>query len=107
MHLKILCTTYSPLSALGRFSVSWADGRTAWTGDQPVARPLHAQTEQHKQNKHKHNHSSSGIRTHDPSIWADEESSCLRTHNHCGRQFCLLLFELRRTEERNMCSGLM
>jgi hypothetical protein len=22
MHLKILCTTYSPLSALGRFSVS-------------------------------------------------------------------------------------
>jgi hypothetical protein len=30
-------------------------------------------------------HASSGIRTHDPSVWAGEDSSCLRLSGHCGR----------------------
>jgi hypothetical protein len=44
--------------------------QTLWTGDQPVARPLptHRTTQTH--NKHTVIHTSSGIRTHDPSVWA-------------------------------------
>jgi hypothetical protein len=30
-------------------------------------------------------HASSGIQTHDPSVRAGEDSSCLRPHGHCDR----------------------
>jgi hypothetical protein len=45
---------YSPLLGLGRFFNFlnlYTVGRTSWTGDQHVARPLYLYTEQHKQNK--------------------------------------------------------
>jgi hypothetical protein len=42
----------------------YADGKTPWTNDQPVARPLPTQT----QNKHTDIHALSGIRTHDTSV---------------------------------------
>jgi hypothetical protein len=29
----------------------------------------------------------SGIRTHDPSVRASEDSSCIRPRDHCDRQF--------------------
>jgi hypothetical protein len=41
----------------------YTDGRTPWTSDQPVARPLH---------------------TH-RSVRASEDSSCLRRRDHCNR----------------------
>jgi hypothetical protein len=50
-------------------------GRTPWTRDQPVARPLPKQT----RNKQTNTHSLSEVRTHDPSVRVDEDSSCLRT----------------------------
>jgi hypothetical protein len=31
-------------------------------------------------------HASSGIRTHDPSVWTGEEDSCLRSHGHCDQR---------------------
>jgi hypothetical protein len=31
----------------------------------------------------------SGIRTHDPSIWAIEDSSCLRPRGYRDRNFCV------------------
>jgi hypothetical protein len=58
-------------------------GRTPWTGDQPVARPLPTQTEK----KQTYIHTFSGIRTHDPSVRATEDSSCLRPRG----QLCALV----------------
>jgi hypothetical protein len=52
-------------------------GRTPWTGDQPVAMPLQTQ------NKRTDIHALSGIRTHDPSVRAGEDSSCFRPLGHC------------------------
>jgi hypothetical protein len=39
----------------------------------------------HRLNVHTDIHALSGIRTHDPSIRASEDSSCLRWRGHCHR----------------------
>jgi hypothetical protein len=49
---------------------------------------LYLNTGQHKQNKHIHApniHALGGIRTHDPSIRASENHSCLRPRGYCDR----------------------
>jgi hypothetical protein len=50
-------------------------------------------TGQHKLriNPHTDIETSSGIRTHDPSVRADEDGSCLRSRCRCDRQATLLL----------------
>jgi hypothetical protein len=61
---------------------------TPWTGDQPVARPLP---------KHRIRtdfHASSWIPTHDPSVRASEDSSCLRPRGHSDRQDLLLPYKI-------------
>jgi hypothetical protein len=65
------------------------DGTTPLTSDQPVERPLPTHTEQHK---HRINPQIDihGIRTHDPSVRASEDSSCLRPRSHCDRCYYLL-----------------
>jgi hypothetical protein len=65
-----------PLWTLAAFSVSSSAHRwwNSLDGDQPVAKPLPT----HKQNKRTDMHASSGIRTHDPSVRAGEDGSCLR-----------------------------
>jgi hypothetical protein len=65
----------------------YTDGRTPWTSDQPVARPLPIHRTAQTQNKYTHTdvHALSGIRTHDPSFGASEGSSCLRRRGHCDR----------------------
>jgi hypothetical protein len=55
-------------------------GRNPWTGI--------SQSQGHYLYKHRINtniHALSGIRTHDPSVRASEDSSCLRPHGHCDR----------------------
>jgi hypothetical protein len=54
-------------------------------GDQPVARPLptHRTTKPH--HKSTGIHALNGILTHDTSVRADEDSSCLRPRVHCDR----------------------
>jgi hypothetical protein len=42
-------------------------GRTPWTGDQHIARPLPTQDNTNK-NKSRHIHTLSGIRTHNPTV---------------------------------------
>jgi hypothetical protein len=37
----------------------------------------------------------SGIRTHDPSVRADEGSSCLRTRGYCDRLFIIAAQSIR------------
>jgi hypothetical protein len=46
LAVQALCWT----SAVFSFLIFYTVGRTPWTGDQPVARPLPAQIGQHKQN---------------------------------------------------------
>jgi hypothetical protein len=56
--------------------------------DQPVARPLpkHRTTQtQNKRIRAPNIHALSGIRTHDPSVLASEDSSWLRSRGHCDR----------------------
>jgi hypothetical protein len=80
---------------LGRFFnflVLYIIGMPPWTGDQPVARPL--PTHRTKQTQmHTDIHALSGIRNHDPSVRASEDSLCLRPHGHCDRHnnFILLI----------------
>jgi hypothetical protein len=77
---------YSTLSDLGRFFsfvILYTVGRTPWTGDRPVARPLPRQTI----NTHNSDiNALNGIRTHDCSARASEGSSCLSTRCHRDRR---------------------
>jgi hypothetical protein len=45
------------------------------------------------QNKRTHTdiHALSGIRTHDPSVRADEDGSCLRPRGHCARLIIIIM----------------
>jgi hypothetical protein len=57
-------------------------------GDQPIARPLpiHRTTQEHRVNTHRDTYALSGIRAHDPSVPASEDSSYLRPRDHCDRR---------------------
>jgi hypothetical protein len=55
VNLSVYQWLHSPLLGLGRFFSSlifYSVGRTPWTGDQPVARPLPAHRTAQTQNKH-------------------------------------------------------
>jgi hypothetical protein len=81
-----LSVALQPLWTLAAFSVNlYTVGRTPWTGDQTVSRTLPTQRTTQTQNKYTNIHASSGIRTHDPSVRADEDGSCLRLRGHCDR----------------------
>jgi hypothetical protein len=57
-------------------------GRTPWTGDEPFARPLPTHSTTQTQINHTDIHVSSGMQTHDPSVRAGEDGSCLRPRGH-------------------------
>jgi hypothetical protein len=64
-----------------QFHDHFTDGRTPWSGDQLVAKPLPKHRATQTQNKHIHIpniHALCGIRTHDPGFRASDDSSCLR-----------------------------
>jgi hypothetical protein len=86
----LLSWLYSPLLGLGRyfsFLLIYTVGRSPWTRDQPVARPLPT----HGINAHNTDiHAFSRIRTHDPSFRATEDSSCHRLRGHWDRQFRMI-----------------
>jgi hypothetical protein len=74
-----------PLIQFRNFST---DGRTLWTSDQPVARPLPKHGTTQTQNKRIHTpniNTLSGTRTHDPSIRPSEDSSSLRPRGYRDR----------------------
>jgi hypothetical protein len=66
-------------------NIFYADGRTPWTSDQSVARPLPKHRTTQTQNKRIHIHAASGIINHDLGIRASEDSSCLRQRGHRDR----------------------
>jgi hypothetical protein len=69
------------------FLILYTVGRTPWTGDQSVARPLPTHRETQTESKHTDIHVSSVIRTHDLRIRAGEVGSCLRPRGHCDRYY--------------------
>jgi hypothetical protein len=60
----------------------WTLGRTPWMGDQPDARPLPIQDSTTQKDADTHIHALSGIRTHDSTVRAVEDSTCLRPRGH-------------------------
>jgi hypothetical protein len=78
---------WAPASAFQLYD-HFTDGRILWTSDQLVARPLPKHRTTQTQNKHIHTpniHALCGIRTHDSSFRASEDSSCLRPFGYCDR----------------------
>jgi hypothetical protein len=80
---------YSPLLDLGHLSVSWSF--TQWVGflgrgiSPSQGRYLYTHDNTNTEQTHTDIHDSSGVRTHDASVWAGEDSSCLRPRGHCDR----------------------
>jgi hypothetical protein len=68
----------------------FSDGKTPWTSDQFVARPLPKHRTTQPQNKRTDIHALSGIRTHNPSVRASEDSSCLRPRGHRDRPYLFM-----------------
>jgi hypothetical protein len=90
-RIYIFWTTLQPLWALAAFQFPglFTIDRTHWTSDQLVARPLPTHRTVRKQNKHIYTsniHALNGIRTHDHSVRASEDSSCLRPVGYRDRQ---------------------
>jgi hypothetical protein len=82
---------------------------TPWMSDQLVARTLPKHRTTQTQNKSAHTNTPNiqsliGIRTHDPSVRASEESSCLRLRGYCdwlmSCVYCVIITDYRKSEIR-------
>jgi hypothetical protein len=76
-----------------QFHDHFTDGRTPWTSDQLVARPLPKHRTTQTQNKDIHMpyiHALCGFRTHDPGFRASEDSTCFRTLGYPDRLMILI-----------------
>jgi hypothetical protein len=76
----------------------FTDGRTPWTSDQLVARPLPKHRTTQTQNKRIYTpniHALSGIRTHDPGFRASSDSTCLRSLGYRDRLNVIRKHKLR------------
>jgi hypothetical protein len=74
------------------FMITFTDGRTPRTSDHLIARPLPKHRKTQTQNKHIHTpniHALCGIQTHDPSLEAREDSSCLRPLGYSDRHYAI------------------
>jgi hypothetical protein len=86
VYISLTLQSYLDLGRFFSFLILYALGMAPWTGDQPVARPLHT----HRINAYRNTHALSGIRTHDLSIRASKDSSWFRLRSHCDR-FCVCI----------------
>jgi len=69
-------------------------GRTPWTGDRPDERPHTYIQDNTTQKNADRIHASSGIRIHDPSVRAAEDSTCLRPRGHWDRHVYIKLYSV-------------
>jgi hypothetical protein len=77
----LLLMVLSPVWALDaslNFLILYTVDRPPQTGDQPDARSLLTQDNTNTETTHTNFHFSSGIQTHDLSVWTGEDISCLR-----------------------------
>jgi hypothetical protein len=84
----------------------FTDDSAPWTGDHLVARPLPKHRTTRTQNKHirtSNIHALCGIRTHDPSFRASEDSSCLRPLGYRDRPMFYNSAKLWRKLEIWLC----
>jgi hypothetical protein len=72
--------------AAGRTSVVPSGILLAMTVEIIILQGRYLHTEVHKHNKHTDIHAFSGIGTHDSSVEAGEDCSCLGRRGHCGRR---------------------
>jgi hypothetical protein len=87
IYLSIYLWLYSPYGPwpLFQFSDLYTIGRTPCTGISPwQVRYLHTEQQEHRIN-HTDIHALIGIRTHDLSVRAREDGSCLRPRDRCDR----------------------
>jgi hypothetical protein len=92
IFIRVFLLTLQLLWALASFYVPdlFTIGRTPWTSDQLVARPLPKHMSAQTQNKHiytPNTHALSGIRTRDHIARASEDSSCLRPLGYRNRLY--------------------
>jgi hypothetical protein len=90
IHLFIHLWLYSPLLGHGLFFrfVIFSTQTVGLLGralSPSQGRYLHTGQHKHRINAQTDIHALSGIRTHDPSFRASEDSSCLRMRGHCDR----------------------
>jgi hypothetical protein len=85
IHLSMALRSFCWALAASQFLNQYTVGRTPWTGDQPVPRPLPTHRTTQTQNKRTQTSMPcSRFRTHESRVRASEDSSCLRlwlTHN--------------------------
>jgi hypothetical protein len=86
-HIRLLLWLYSPLLGIGGFSVSWSYTQSVGLLGREISESqgLYLYTEKHKHRINAYNkdiHALNGIRTHDLSVRASEDSSCLRPRGH-------------------------
>jgi hypothetical protein len=89
VHLSLSLWFYrtSDLGLFFSFLILYTVGRTPWTGDQTVARPLPT----HRINARTHIHASSGIPTHDPSVRAALNRAATVVVNYAHGRFYFYL----------------
>jgi hypothetical protein len=103
--IMALTALYWALAAFFSFLILYIVGRTPWTGDQPFARHLPTDRTTQTPNKHtKYRHPCvEWIRTHDLSVRASEDSSCLTPRGHCVRPpFIVTMIKSRRMRGRGI-----
>jgi hypothetical protein len=68
-------------------SLSRTDGKSPWTSDQLIARPVATQDNTNRINVHIHIniHASSRIQTYNPGIQESQDSLCLTSLSYCDR----------------------
>jgi hypothetical protein len=96
-----------PWPLIFRFHDHSTDGRTPWTSDELVARPLPKHRTTQTQNKHIHipnMHDLCGIRNHYPGFRANEDSTCLRPLGYREGQTASCT---RRKQQVKLCSWVL
>jgi hypothetical protein len=86
--LSVTTVLLLDLGYLFSFLILYTVSRTPRTGDQAVARPVttHRTTQIQNKRTQTYIHALNEIRTHDSSVRANEDISCLRPRGHCDRR---------------------
>jgi hypothetical protein len=86
MFISVALQPFVGPSSFYQFLNLYTVGRTPWTGNQLVARPLPTHTGQHKHRINAHIHPCFEWDSNPRSqCQRGEDSSCLRQCGHCGR----------------------
>jgi hypothetical protein len=103
VYAYFFLSSCSHFGAFPSFISSFTDGRTPWTGDQLVARPLPKhRTRQTKINAYTHQISMPCV-----GFWASEEISCLRPLGYRGRHKRIRDFKTRTSVKTSILINYM